>query len=42
MYKIKYSQIHKMYRVYKNNVVLPMFFPTLEKAQQYVNRRTNK
>lgn len=42
MYTIFKSNLHNMYRVKHNNILLPMFFPTLEKAQQYVNSRTNK
>ena len=42
MYTIFKSNLNNMYRVKHNNFLLPMSFPTLEKAQQYVNRRTNK
>ena len=40
MYTIFKSNLNNMYRVKHNNFLLPMFFPTLEKAQQYVNSRT--
>ena len=42
MYTIFKSNLNNMYRIKHNNVLLPIRFSTLKKAQQYVNSRTNK
>ena len=42
MYTIFKSNLTNMYRIKHNNVLLPIRFSTLQKAQQYVSRRTNK
>ena len=40
MYTIFKSKLNNMYRIKHNNILLPVRFSTLEKAQQYVNSRT--